>query len=215
MFSKTLYVYLAVIAAVTPQAVAELFTTNPTATTVCNAGQSCAITWNDDGVAPALAAIGPCSIGLYAGSAQQQTILQLITASLDVSTTATVAFTPDATVGPDYNGYFIKFISLGLKNPVGSATPYEQFSAKFTLSGMTGTFNSTVQSEISGASVPPTSTPGSTSSASKISTTTTPASVSKSSTTASATKTSGASKSFKGVGLGIVGGVMAALSLIV
>jgi len=219
MFSKTLYAYLAVIAAVTPQALATIFVTAPIATTVCSAGQPCAVTWNDNGVAPALASIGPCSIGVYAGSVTQQTLLQTISPSLDVSTTGSVSFNPDPTIGPNTNIYFIKFISIGLKDPSNPVAPYEQFSAKFTLQGMTGQFNSTVASEVAAASAPPSSATSAPLSTTKLSTTTVKdtASASKSSTSATATKSSGASSMSVngGVGLGVFGGVMAALALIV
>jgi len=220
MFSKTLYLSLAVAAAVAPQALATIFITSPVATTTCTAGQPCSVQWDDNGVPPSLAQVGPCSIGIYAGSVTQQTLLQMISPSLDVSTTASVSFNPDPSIGPNTNIYFIKFISAGLKDTAVPTAPYEQFSAKFTLAGMTGTFNSTVAAEVAGQSVAPNSIPGPSTPAStptsttKLQTTTLVAT--KAISTPSATKSSGASKSFNGgVGLGVFGGVMAAWALIV
>ncbi|KAI0060017.1 hypothetical protein BV25DRAFT_1828444 [Artomyces pyxidatus] len=46
--------------------------TSPVATTSWAAGQQFTISWQDDGTAPNLQQFGPSSIGLYAGSVQQQ-----------------------------------------------------------------------------------------------------------------------------------------------
>jgi hypothetical protein len=46
--------------------------TSPVASTSMPAGQSATINWQDDGTSPSLASFGPASIGLYAGSQQQQ-----------------------------------------------------------------------------------------------------------------------------------------------
>jgi hypothetical protein len=83
--------------------------------------------------------------------------------SVNVSTTTSVSFTVDPTVGPNGNNYFIRFSSTSLANPSSTANPYLSFSAKFTLAGMTGTFNQTVLNQIAatstGATIAPTSTP--------------------------------------------------------
>jgi len=111
------------------------------------------LNWQDDGKTPNLTAFGAATVGLYVGSQSVQTELQAI-GNVDVSTVSTIAWTPDATVGPNYDSYFIRFTSVNLKDPNQTQFNAEAFSAKFTLSGMTGTFNSTVQAVISGSTSP-------------------------------------------------------------
>jgi len=151
MFSSLLVLTLAALA---PFAHANVFITNPIASSSFAAGSAQTVTWQDDGSAPTLASFGPASIGLYAGNQNQQTLLQLISASVDVSKTTSQTWTPDATVGPNFSSYFIRFTSLSLKDSTNSQFPAEAFSAKFALSGMTGTFNATVQAQITGSSSP-------------------------------------------------------------
>jgi len=146
------------VASLAPQALATIFITEPVLSTTCTAGSVCNVRWNDDGNAPTLSTIGASSVGLYVGSVQQQTLLQDITDSIDVSTASSVQWTPDANVGSNGNFYFVRFSSLALKDTTNVNFPYQSFSAKFTLNGMTGTFNSTVQSQINGATVVPTGT---------------------------------------------------------
>jgi len=106
----------------------------------------------DDGSSPNLTAFGPANVGLWVGSTTQQTQLQTI-GNVDVSTVSQLSWTPDASVGANYNAYFIRFTSVNLKDPNQTAinANEEAFSAKFTLTGMTGTFNSSIQAEISGS----------------------------------------------------------------
>ncbi|KIP09954.1 hypothetical protein PHLGIDRAFT_34176 [Phlebiopsis gigantea 11061_1 CR5-6] len=163
-----------------PSAFAAISVTSPVATTSWAAGQQQVISWKDDGTAPTLANMGVCMVSIYVGSQTQQasspfdaTQLQLITNNVDVSTTSSVAFTPDASIGPNSGAYFIRFESLNFKDATNSQFNAEAFSAKFTLTGMTGTFNSTVQAQIdagnssagSSASSPAASSPTSASSA--------------------------------------------------
>jgi len=149
MFSSLLVLSLAALA---PLAHATVFVTHPTNAVSIPAGQPFTITWIDDGKTPNLTAFGPCTVGLYVGSVTQQTQLQSI-GNVDVSTVAQLSWTPDATVGPNFDSYFIRFTSVSLKDPNQTAisAPEEAFSAKFSLTGMTGTFNSTIQAEISGS----------------------------------------------------------------
>ncbi|KAI0267311.1 hypothetical protein BC834DRAFT_822438 [Gloeopeniophorella convolvens] len=151
MFSNFLVLLLA---AAAPSAYANVFATSPTAATVWNAGQAVTIAWQDDGNAPNLAAFGPCSIGLFAGSVQQQTLLQEIADNVDVSQVSSVPFTPQASVGPSGAYYFIRFTSNSLKDATQPQFPQQSFTAKFMLNGMTGIFNQTVQAEVDGSSVP-------------------------------------------------------------
>jgi len=146
------------VAAVVSQVSATIFVTDPVGSTTCTAGEVCTVVWDDDGTAPLLSTIGTCSIDLCTGGQQQQTCLQNISPSTNVSQILNATFTPLATDGPDGAVYFIKFSSLGYKDPSNPNFAYTSFSAKFTLAGMTGTFNSTVEAEISGAATGASST---------------------------------------------------------
>ncbi|KIM27805.1 hypothetical protein M408DRAFT_16462 [Serendipita vermifera MAFF 305830] len=154
-------VFLALVATASP-ALAELSMTAPVAGTVCTGGQACAVTWNDNRQGPSLAQQGNCTIALYTGGAQQQTFLQPIAypQSVNVSEIQSISFVVDPAIGENSDQYFIRFSSLTLANPTSPTNPYLSFSAKFTLSGMTGTFNSTVRNQIASASATPSSTAG-------------------------------------------------------
>lgn len=182
------------LAAVVPLAQATVFITDPVATSTLAAGQQSTVTWQDDGTAPSLATFGLASIGLYVGTQSQQTLLQSIATNIDVSKVNSQTWAPSATVGPNFAGYFIRIQSNSAPNPNNTQFPAQAFSAKFTLTGMTGTFNSTVQAEISGAvsSAGASSTPaaasasGSVGSIARVSTAGTPVSTVKGSSAASA-----------------------------
>jgi len=135
------------------QVSATIYVTQPVATTTCAANTPCTVAWNDDGNAPALATIGACSIDLCTGGVDQQTCLQNISPSLDVSQNAQVSYTVNPSIGANGNMWFVKFTSLAYKDPTNPQFAFTAFSAKYTLTGMTGTFNATVSSEIAGASV--------------------------------------------------------------
>ncbi|THG99479.1 hypothetical protein EW026_g2865 [Hermanssonia centrifuga] len=141
--------------AIVPSALAAISITAPVASTSWAAGQQQTLTWVDDGQSPSLANFSSSMVSIYAGNAIQQTQLQLIVPSVDVSTTGSISFTPDPSIGPNGNAYFIRFESLSLKDATNPQFPAEAFSAKFTLTGMTGTFNQTVQAEVDGASTAP------------------------------------------------------------
>jgi hypothetical protein len=134
---------------------ANVYVTSPVAGTVFTAGQNSTITWKDDGMSPPLQSFGPAKVSIYIGNAQQQTSLQLIVSSVDVSTTSSIIFIPDGTIGPSGSDYFIRFESLSLKDATNSQYPAEAFSAKFTLNGATGQFTPQEQSEIDGQSTAP------------------------------------------------------------
>ncbi|KAG6840309.1 hypothetical protein C0991_007634 [Blastosporella zonata] len=136
-------------------AFATVFVTSPTASTTFVGGQQATISWQDDGTAPSLANFGPSKVSIYVGNAQQQTSLQLIVASVDVSTTSSIQFTPDATIGPNGSQYFIRFESLSFMDPAQPQYPAEAFSAKFAMSSMTGTFSQAVVDQINGQSTAP------------------------------------------------------------
>jgi hypothetical protein len=148
MLSKAL-----LILSLTSVAFATVYVTAPVATTTYQAGQSAVVSWMDDNNAPTLAQFGLASISIYVGNAKQQTQLQVLNPSVDVSKVSTINFTPDGSIGPDGHEYFIRFQSLGLKDSSGN--PAESFSALFSLTGMTGAFASSVQLEIAGQSTAP------------------------------------------------------------
>ncbi|KAG1847815.1 hypothetical protein DFJ58DRAFT_796955 [Suillus subalutaceus] len=120
-------------------ALANVFITSPVGSTTFTAGQQATVSWQDDGTSPNLTSFGPALIGIYTGNADQQTLLQTISTNTDVSTTSSVNFTPDGTIGPDSNEYFVRFTSISLTDATNPQYPAEAFSAKFTMTGMTGT----------------------------------------------------------------------------
>jgi hypothetical protein len=151
MRAATLFLALA---AVLPSALATIFTTSPVATTSWQAGQEQTITWIEDpnNPTPSLKDFGPTKISIYVGNSQQQTSLQLISPSTDVSTINQFKFSPDATIGPNSKEYFIRFESLAFKDPKQPQFPALAFSAKFELTGMSGRFTPEIQQQIDGAS---------------------------------------------------------------
>jgi len=143
-----------------------------------------------------------------------QTFLQPIAypQAINVSQIQTVQFTVDPTIGPNSAEYFIRVSSTTLSNPNSPTNPYLSFSAKFTLSGMTGTFNSTVQQQIASASATPSSTAAGTSTAVSQSGTTSRASTS---TTTRANNTGAASRgAVIGVSSGSAGVLVAGAALV-
>jgi hypothetical protein len=136
-------------------ALANVFITSPTASSTFNGGQQAQIQWQDDGKAPTLKDMGNCKVSIYVGNALQQTSVQTIVDSVDVSTTSTIQFTPDAGAGPNSNEYFIRVESLTAKDSGNPQYPALSFSAKFTLAGMTGSFSPAVEAQIAGQSTAP------------------------------------------------------------
>jgi len=186
-----------ILLALSASALANVFITSPVASSTFTGSKQATISWQDDGTQPSLTSFGPAKVSIYAGNAQQQTLLQTIVPSVDVSTTSSVQFTVDPSIGPNSNEYFIRVESLGLKDAKSPQYPALAFSAKFTINGMTGVFSQAILAQIAGQSTAPlagaTSAPAQSSPATA---TMTSNSASKSSTstksTASATSTSGA-----------------------
>ncbi|KAJ7223174.1 hypothetical protein GGX14DRAFT_351877, partial [Mycena pura] len=131
--------------------------TSPTGSIGFTGGQSATIQWMDDGKPPLLSAYGPSILSIYTGNAQQQTSLQTINPSIDPNAANSFPFTVDPTIGPNGSEYFIRLQSLSAKDPNDptGVLPLLAFSHVFTLSGMTGTFNASVQSQIDGQSTAP------------------------------------------------------------
>ena len=69
---------------------------------------------------------------IYVGSVTQQTWLQNLAASVDVSKTSSISSTIHPDIGQSGDYYFVRFTSLGLKDTKNPQYPYQQFSAKFT-----------------------------------------------------------------------------------
>ncbi|KAJ7901709.1 hypothetical protein B0H14DRAFT_2668147 [Mycena olivaceomarginata] len=140
--------------AVVTLALTSSATTSPTQTLGFTGGQPATITWIDNADQPPLASFGLAKVSIYAGNSKDQTSLQTISESVDV-TTMSLGFTPDASIGPNGSQYFIRFESLTNKDPNDPSIPLLAFSHVFTLSGMTGVFNAQVQSQIDGQSTAP------------------------------------------------------------
>jgi hypothetical protein len=200
MFTKSF-----IVLALAAQAFATVFITSPVASTTFSGGKQATISWQDDGASPSLKDFGPAKVSIYVGNAQQQTSLQLITASVDVSTTASIQFTPDPTIGPNSNQYFIRIESLSLKDAKQPQYPALAFSAKFAMDNMSGTFSDAAQAQIAGQSTAPLASQSTTVSVASNTATTKPtsaasttggsskaASATSSHASASATKSSGA-----------------------
>jgi hypothetical protein len=203
-------------------AFATVLITTPFDTTVYSGGQTDAtVVWKDDGAAPSLATFGHASISIYVGNRIQQTSLQVLKPDVDVSTTSTITFTPDPTIGPNGNDYFIRIQSLANKDSTG--TPLLAFSGKFTLQNMTGNFSAAVQSQIAGQSTAPlgptssgaSSAASSTSSgaASSASLTASGTSKTSSSTTSATAKPSNAATGLKAGWAGIVFGAVVGVTM--
>jgi len=150
MFSKVL-----IVLATASAAFATVFVTAPVAATSYTGGQPAVVNWQDDGNSPSLAQFGPAKISIYAGNAQQQTLLQTLNPNVDVSQVSTINFTPDPTIGPNSSEYFIRFESLSLPDATQPQFPALAFSAKFQLTSMTGVFTADVLSQIAGQSTAP------------------------------------------------------------
>jgi hypothetical protein len=215
MFTST-STLLALSAFIIPKALATIFTTSPTQSTTCHGGQICTIAWQEDTAAtpPTLQEWGTASIGIWVGSQQQQTQIQLIQDGVNVLTTGSLNFTVDPTIGPNSNVYFIRFTSDTEHDPTNPTFFAESFSAKFTLDQMTGQFNTTEQAQISGATgtnaptgVPTgvaTGVPAGTGAGGAASGTT-KAGTSSASKTSSTAKTSSSSAAGRGVAIGSMG----------
>jgi len=203
-----------VLLALSAGALANVFITSPVASSTFTGSKQASISWQDDGTQPSLKSFGPAMVSIYVGNAQQQTSLQTIVPSVDVSTTSSIQFTVDASIGPNSNEYFIRIQSLSLKDAKNPQYPALAFSAKFTLNGMTGVFNQTVLSQIAGQSTAPlagaTSAPAQSSPATATMTTKSSSSSTSTKSTASATSSSGAlnvKAGWYGVIMGAVVGV--------
>ncbi|VDB83181.1 unnamed protein product [Peniophora sp. CBMAI 1063] len=149
MFSKATALILAVAA---QSALAKLYVVAPVASTTWAVGTDVTVQWQDDGSSPSLAEMGVSSLGVYAGNSIEQTLLQQV-GTLDVSVNNSITFKINSDIGPNNQAvYFMRFSSETLKDSTNTAYPAQAFSAMFAVSGSTGTFNSTVEAQVQGAS---------------------------------------------------------------
>ncbi|TDL27993.1 hypothetical protein BD410DRAFT_781933 [Rickenella mellea] len=132
-----------------------LYVTSPSGVSSCTGGKPCTIQWLDDGTAPLLPAIGPSQFALYY---QEKTLAQEINPAFDVSSTRSLTFTPDSKAGPNANSYYIWITSNSAKNPNNTNDPYQSFSGRFTLDGMTGTADNPVSSDTATQPIPQSTT---------------------------------------------------------
>jgi len=171
MFSKAL-----IVLAVAAQALATVFVTAPVATTTWTGGQSVVISWIEGPGAPSLADFGAARITVSTGNALEQTHLQIVSESIDVSAEGQIAFDLDASIGPVSDEYFIRIESLALMDEEAPQYPALSFSSKFQLNGMTGEFTAEALEQIAGQSTAPIASAASTgtpsSSSSRVMTTT-------------------------------------------
>ncbi|EJD01784.1 uncharacterized protein FOMMEDRAFT_123808 [Fomitiporia mediterranea MF3/22] len=143
-----MFASVAVLVSLAASAMAKPYLTSPVAGSVCSGGSICNVNWQDDNNTPSLNDFGDAKVGIYVGNVNQQTMVQSISDSVNVATTSSIAFTVDPNAGPDDDIYFIRFDSI---NGMNGSTPFQAFSAKFTLKNMSGQFNSTVQAQINAA----------------------------------------------------------------
>ncbi|KAK0469185.1 uncharacterized protein EV420DRAFT_1633610 [Desarmillaria tabescens] len=136
-------------------ALATVYITDPVGSTVWNAGDTVTVSWQDDGASPTLEEFGEAKFAIAVGNSLQQTILQVIAENVNVATTSSLQFVPSANVGASSDQYFIRVDSNNLKDANNSQYPALSFSAKFTIDGMSGSFNSSVQAQIDGQSTAP------------------------------------------------------------
>ncbi|KAI0795488.1 hypothetical protein C8Q75DRAFT_730430 [Abortiporus biennis] len=140
MFSKmfsTLFLATALVSTfVSVQA--TIFVFSPDKNTVCHGGQSCNVQWSDNGVAPSLASIGRCTVGLFHEANGQDQLIERIHDSLDVSQYNNLTFVVNPAAGPNSGGYVVKFTAL---NPV-NGSQFNQWSHSFKLDKMNGSFAS-------------------------------------------------------------------------
>ncbi|KAJ3496508.1 hypothetical protein NLJ89_g10476 [Agrocybe chaxingu] len=127
---------------------AGLYIVEPRQGTTCRGGQLCTVTWLDDGTRPLLSAIGVSTIGLYTG---KQQLVQRI-APVDVSTAQSLTFTPNPAAGPNSDDYYISITSTTLKG--NESIPYSGFSAWFSLTGMSGSFDTPLPAATSSIPIP-------------------------------------------------------------
>ncbi|PPQ92527.1 hypothetical protein CVT25_010360 [Psilocybe cyanescens] len=127
---------------------AGLFVYQPFAGSTCRGGETCLISWVDDGSRPLLSAIGVATVGLYTG---KQQLVQTIS-PVDVTKAHSLTFTPDPAAGPNSDTYYIAVTSTTLQG--NNSALYTGWSPNFVLTGMSGSFDTPLPSALSSIPVP-------------------------------------------------------------
>ncbi|KDN51311.1 hypothetical protein K437DRAFT_221710 [Tilletiaria anomala UBC 951] len=139
-------------AAVSQPVLSTIIVTQPVASTNGKGGQKLSIEWNDDGKSPKLSSDwGRINIFLATGSQNVQFKLEQLATNLAPGLTS---FRPTISknAGPNaIKEYFLRFEGTKLQ---ANGIPPMAFSARFTLTGMSGSFNSTIMSANNGATDP-------------------------------------------------------------
>ncbi|KAI4230414.1 MAG: hypothetical protein L6R36_000043 [Xanthoria steineri] len=149
------------LATLLPLALADVQFTSPAAGATLAAASPIAIKWKDSGDGTALTDLTTYTLFLCAGGNDAASFIQLapITEKGLFSTGNAASGTVAATVGgPDKNAYFLKMQSVGAKG-----AQVINYSDRFTLSGMTGTFPPVVKdgiSKVTGTDGPPSTNQG-------------------------------------------------------
>ncbi|KAL1413145.1 hypothetical protein Q8F55_000894 [Vanrija albida] len=172
---------------------AGVYITNPTASTIVQAGETINVAWNDDGAGAKLAEIGPSSIDIAIGSHNTQQVVQNLGEDVDVSKAQTVTATIDPSIGVDGQYYFVRVTSNSLRN---GTLPYQSFSGRFTIRGANGTWTpdqAAIVNQTSSASTGPSATGNSTASVSATSASASASASGSASGSASVSRSSGAS----------------------
>ncbi|TFK53037.1 hypothetical protein OE88DRAFT_1334691 [Heliocybe sulcata] len=165
---------------------AELYVASPAAGSTCHAGQPCTVTWLDNGEVPLLSSLGACTVGLYTGSDE---LLQEIE-PVNPASTLSLQFTPNAAVGPNGDGYYVRFQLDGMSG----STPTQISSLTSTVPVASSVSSPTPQSVTSTSTIGTISLP-SLSSSSLASTATIPSSRTSSSSLSTSLRSSASSTS--------------------
>ncbi|KAF5365250.1 hypothetical protein D9758_005399 [Tetrapyrgos nigripes] len=126
---------------------AGIYVLKPASGSVCHGGQECTISWLEDGDSPLLPAIGVVTVGLYTGEMQ---LVQSIPA-VNVAEAQSVTFTPIPEAGPNSKKYYIALTSTSTEV---NGTSYVGYSPFFELDGMSGSFDSPLDSATSSVPIP-------------------------------------------------------------
>ncbi|GAA6042607.1 hypothetical protein JCM8097_003155 [Rhodosporidiobolus ruineniae] len=148
------FLSLAALAALAPAALAKVYIYKPVEASHYQPGDSFTVSWRDDGTSPSWTSWGASSIGLYTGSATSQTLLATLGHVDDAATTPAMKITIDGGWGPDSDQQYFIRVQSDAGTDATTSDPLQAFSARFTLSGMTGTFSSAVQAQLAGSAVP-------------------------------------------------------------
>jgi len=132
---------LLLLAASAPFAFADVEFTTPAAGATLTAGGTIAVAWKDSGDAPSISDLSTYQLFLCAGGNDDDNFIQLTqltggTAAGSFSAGNSLSATVSAGVGAsETNAYFLKMVSVATAG--GTVT---NFSPRFSITGMTGTF---------------------------------------------------------------------------